>query len=480
MENTAFDNIATAVSYKGVKKACSSQLEIIRKTKVGELELLFREDYTLLDGRFANNGWLQEMPNPMTRLTWDNAAIMSIRTAEKYGLKEDILDRHDTGIPIGDTKRRIVEITFRNQKLKLPAYILPGLSDDTVLLNTGYGRTKVGRVGRGSGYNVYNLITGHDYAVGFDASLKETREKTELASVQEHWSMQGRDLVRVEDLHEGPHHPHGHGAHPSLWDEHQYNEGNQWGMTIDLNKCIGCGACVTACQAENNVPIVGRHQVALNREMHWLRTDRYFTGEDPDNPQVVHQVVACHHCEMAPCETVCPVTATVHSSDGLNDMAYNRCVGTRYCSNNCPPKVRRFNYFNFTNKYSETRKMVHNPDVTVRFRGVMEKCTFCLQRINGARIASKKKGVERVPDGAVVTACEQVCPTGAIVFGDVNNPESRVSKIKKDKRNYEMLPELNIRPRTSYLSKVTNCNPKLVKTGSRSKLSKHPEQPKHG
>lgn len=277
--------------------------------------------------------------------------------------------------------------------------------------------------------------------------------------------MEGRPLVREATLEEYRHHPHfAHDAvHvpdlQSLWKEHKYDEGYQWGMSIDLNSCIGCNACTTACQSENNIPIVGREQAAYGREMHWIRLDRYFEG-DVDDPQMVTQPVGCQHCEMAPCEQVCPVAATVHDSEGLNVMVYNRCVGTRYCSNNCPYKVRRFNFFNYTNKLHDLVKMAQNPDVTVRSRGVMEKCTYCVQRINRAKHDAKKEN-RKVRDGEIVTACQEACPTEAIVFGDVNDPDSRVSKMKQQNRDYEMLAEFNTRPRTSYLAKLRNPNPEL-------------------
>lgn len=279
--------------------------------------------------------------------------------------------------------------------------------------------------------------------------------------------MEGRPIVRDADLDYYRQHPEfaremvEHPPLTSLWKEHTYDTGYQWGMTVDLNVCIGCNACVTACQSENNIPIVGKEQVWRGREMHWMRIDRYFQGGELDSPAMVYQPMMCQHCEMAPCEQVCPVAATVHDEEGLNVMVYNRCIGTRYCSNNCPYKVRRFNFFNYTNETPEIVKMAMNPDVTVRFRGVMEKCTFCLQRINEVKIRAKNEGRE-VRDGEIRTACQQTCPTNAIVFGNINDPESEVSKIKQQNRNYEVLSELNTRPRTSYLAKLRNPNPELV------------------
>ncbi|MBF0431084.1 MAG: TAT-variant-translocated molybdopterin oxidoreductase [Fibrobacteria bacterium] len=463
-------NMAAGVSYGTLVTCCQTQIESLKATKAGELELLFKEDLSLYDGRFASNGWLQEFPDPMTRLAWDNAAVMSLKTAEKYGLRKAILLKDNKGIPLGQWDRPVIEIKSGDKKLELPVSILPGIADDTILLNLGYGRSKAGTIGSGAGVNVYPLRNSTSLSAAYNASLKNTGKKYDLANVQEHWSMEGRDIVRVEDVNVHHKSHQGHGAYESLWDEHQYDKGQQWGMVIDLNKCTGCGSCVVACQAENNIPIVGKDQVALNREMHWLRIDRYFAGTDLDNPQVVFQGIGCAQCEMAPCEAVCPVAATAHSSDGLNDMAYNRCVGTRYCANNCPYKVRRFNYYNLTNKYVNTQKMAQNPDVTVRFRGVMEKCSYCVQRINEQRIAHKNKGEEMVPDGNIVPACQQTCPSGAITFGDINDKNAKVTKLKHNKRNYELLAELNIRPRTSFLSRVTNLNPKMAKA------SKHPEK----
>ncbi len=459
--NTQAPNVAAPIETAGLSSSLQKNLESIRKLKIGELELVFAEHPCLFDGRYANNPWLQELPDPMSRLTWDNAAIMSVKTAEKYGLKNSILLEELTGTPLGKYNMPLVEISHRNQKLVLPAYVLPGLADDTVYISLGYGRTQAGKVGTGTGFNAALLQTGHDYYMASSASLRKTGGTYALASVQEHWSMEGRDLVRVETNTDSHNEHHGHGAYPSLFKEHDYSEGMQWGMVIDLNKCTGCGNCVTACQAENNIPIVGKSNVLNNREMHWIRIDRYFEG-DMDNPSVVHQGVACQQCEMAPCETVCPVAATVHSSEGLNDMAYNRCIGTRYCSNNCPYKVRRFNFFNYTNEYTETEKMGQNPDVSVRFRGVMEKCSYCVQRINEQRIVHKNKGEEVIADGAVVPACQQTCPADAIVFGNINDKKSKVAELKHNHRNYDLLAETNSRPRTSYLSRVVNPNPALA------------------
>ena len=367
----------------------------------------------------------------------------------------------------------------------------------------GYGRTMSGRIGTNTGFNAYSLRASDAPATATGASLSVTSGHHALANVQEHWSMEGRDIIREANLEEFRNNPAfvagiGMESHtPPVYGEEgkemrladkarQTPRGNslyenpnndgyhQWAMSIDLNTCIGCHACVVACQAENNIPIVGKDQVLRGREMQWIRLDRYyfdgqadaaaFGGEGnrelPEDPQVSLQPMTCQHCEMAPCETVCPVNATVHDNEGLNVMAYNRCIGTRYCANNCPYKVRRFNYFNFTKDATETEKMQRNPDVTVRFRGVMEKCTYCTQRISEAKITAKLEGRD-VRDGDVKSACQQVCPTDAIVFGNINDVKSRVSQLKAQNRNYAVLAEINTRPRTTYLSKLRNPNPEL-------------------
>ncbi len=425
------------------------------------LEVVFGRDPALYDGRFANNGWLQELPDFMTKLTWDNAALVGVATAEALGLKH------------GD----LVELELDGRSLEIAVYVLPGHAPWSVTLTLGHGRTRAGRVGTGTGFRTYALRSGAALDGALGLRLSRTGRTYELASTQDHHAIdptgaeerekRSHTLVVEGDLDEYEHHPDfasHRGHHPplvSLWEERAY-EGRAWGMTVDLNACIGCNACVTACQAENNIPVVGKDQVALGREMHWLRIDRYFQG-DPDEPRVAHQPVACVHCELAPCEQVCPVGATMHSEEGLNVMAYNRCVGTRYCSNNCPYKVRRFNFFNNNKDIPEVTKLAFNPEVSLRARGVMEKCTYCVQRIEAAKIMAKNEGRE-VRDGEVVVACQQTCPTQAIAFGDLNDPDSDVARTTANSRAYHTLAELNIKPRTAYLARLRNPNPELVES----------------
>lgn len=415
---------------------------------VPDFEVLLRPDPCVHDGRFANNGWLQELPKPWTKLTWDNAALVAPSTAERLGVQN------------GD----LVLLRTSGAEVRAPIWILPGHAERCVTAHLGYGRRRAGRVGTGLGFDAQVLRTSASMSV---AAVELTRSsgRVALASTQEHDRMEGRHLVRSATLEEFEHHPHfahevGHAPAPemTLYPGHPY-DGYAWGMSFDLGACMSCNACVVACDAENNVPVVGKDQVLRGREMHWLRIDRYFEGSI-DDPQVHHQPVACMHCENAPCEVVCPVGATSHSPEGLNDMTYNRCVGTRYCSNNCPYKVRRFNFYKFSDTETPVLKLMRNPDVTVRTRGVMEKCTYCVQRINQARITAKVEG-RSVRDGDIVTACQQVCPTEAIVFGDVNDPNSRVSRLKADSRSYGILEDLNTRPRTTYLAKIRNPNPML-------------------
>ncbi|OFV85558.1 MAG: molybdopterin oxidoreductase [Acidobacteria bacterium RIFCSPHIGHO2_02_FULL_67_57] len=422
---------------------------LVFRLEVGGPEIVFRADPSVYDGRFSNNGWLQELPKAQTRLTWDNPCLVSPATAERLGLGNEDL----------------VELRYAGRTVRAPVWISPGHADDSVTVFLGYGRERAGRVGTGAGYNAYALRTTAAPWFGAGLEVRKTGERYPLACTQEHHSMEGRQLVRAATLEEFRHNPefaHEMGEQPppglTLYPERQYT-GYAWGMAIDLNACTGCNACMVACQAENNVPIVGKEQVARGREMHWLRIDRYYQG-GLENPEVYHQPVPCMHCENAPCEVVCPVAATVHSDEGLNDMVYNRCVGTRYCSNNCPYKVRRFNFLQYVDEETPSLKLLRNPDVTVRSRGVMEKCTYCVQRINAARITAEKESRE-IRDGEIVTACQAVCPAGAIIFGNINDPKSRVAQLKAEPRNYGLLAELNTRPRTTYLAKLRNPNPEL-------------------
>jgi molybdopterin-containing oxidoreductase family iron-sulfur binding subunit len=476
------------------------------------VEVVFAPDPTIWDGRFAYNGWLQELPKPWTRLTWGNAVLMSPATAARIGVKNE----------------QVIELVHDKLKVAGPVWITPGHAPNAVTLHLGYGLAGVKSPNDRReliGFNAYALRTSKTGAIVPTARIVDlTDRRSRGATTQDHHSMEGRDLVRTltfdeftrrvaaeatkspgshgasshqaaaahGDSHSGEHGADAHAGHPhvpthgspedppTLLEDWKY-PGAAWGMAIDLTRCYDCGACVVACQAENNIPVVGREQVLNGREMHWIRIDRYFAGE-PENPEVLLEPMLCQHCEHAPCEVVCPVAATTHSSEGLNEMTYNRCVGTRYCSNNCPYKVRRFNFLEYAD-HTPLAALLKNPDVTVRSRGVMEKCTYCVQRINVARIAASTEAALddenkplHIPDGAVVTACQSACPAQAIVFGDVNDPESRVSKLKADPRNYGVLAELGTRPRTTYLSQVSNPHPSLAAE----KKAASPETTGHG
>jgi molybdopterin-containing oxidoreductase family iron-sulfur binding subunit len=415
----------------------------------GAIEISFRRDETIYDGRFANNGWLQELPKPVSKLTWDNGALMSPSTAEANGLQT------------GD----LIAVQHEGRTLNVPVWILPGHAKDAITVSVGYGRTRAGQLGNGTGFNAYALRGSSAPWFGA-ATITKTGGTYDLVGTQDHWSIEGRNIIRSATLEEFKANPafvkemeHGKlDKRISLYADKEY-KGDQWGMAIDMNACTGCSACIIACVAENNIPVVGKEQVSKNREMHWLRIDRYFAG-DLDTPDTYYQPMPCQQCENAPCEVVCPVAATTHSPEGLNDMVYNRCVGTRYCSNNCPWKVRRFNFLLFQDWNTPQFKMQRNPDVTVRSRGIMEKCTYCVQRINAARIQSKRED-RAIRDGEIVTACQAVCPAGAIVFGNINDPNSQVAKLKSSPRNYATLEDLNTRPRTTYLAAVRNPNPAL-------------------
>jgi molybdopterin-containing oxidoreductase family iron-sulfur binding subunit len=499
------------------------------------LEVVFHRDLKVDDGRYNNNGWLQELPDPITKVTWDNLILVSRKTASELGVANEDL----------------VEVELGGRKARGPVWVQPGLADHTLGMALGYGRAMsaeggTGRVGDQVGqYDAYKIRAGLDTHHASGAKLTKTGSSYKISCTQEHGSMEGRPIVREANLKDYRGFPgfatnmdlESHGSYiandpntglPLKIYESPYDayakrkrqvgvdlsrqiiksEVHQWGMTIDLNGCVGCAACVVACQSENNIPIVGKDQVRRDREMHWIRIDRYFSGaaekaapDQIDDPQVLTQPMLCQHCEDAPCESVCPVNATVHDEEGLNVMAYNRCVGTRYCSNNCPYKVRRFNFFDYNRNTLENlyktplltshngswrmsnwfkkpsldhnipedewdlMKLARNPDVTVRMRGIMEKCTFCVQRIEQAKIAQKVKagpsGDVRVAEGAIQTACEQACPADAIVFGNLADPGSRVSKLKENERNYSVLAFLDTRPRTTYLARVRNPNPAM-------------------
>jgi Fe-S-cluster-containing dehydrogenase component len=462
------------------------------------IEVTFHYSAFTYDGRFANNAWLQETPDFLTKVTWDNYALVSPETAEKLEIKND----HLIKVKVGD------------REVELACYTMPGQALYSIGLVLGGGRTAAGRVGGNGeddarvGWNTHAVrsSTGFDITVG---TVSDGDGRYELANVQEHWDIRsaqhpglspsvtdegvakrlpelvrevsGDTLVKDKDWHAEPKadfwdddkvNPEGQRRGLSLFKEHTY-EGHRWGMAIDLSTCTGCNSCMVACQNENNVPVVGRKEIHNNREMHWIRIDRYFGGSKAD-PVIVHQPVTCQQCEMAPCEQVCPVGATTHSDEGLNDQAYNRCIGTRYCANNCPYKVRKFNFLDWNKEWREARnkvrRLLFNPEVTVRMRGVMEKCTFCVQRIQNAKITAKAQArTERpgavnapLPDGTVVTACQQACPTEAIVFGDLSDPNSRVSRAHRDARHYDLLPELYTKPRNKYLAKVRNPHPRLA------------------
>jgi molybdopterin-containing oxidoreductase family iron-sulfur binding subunit len=429
------------------------------------LSVVFRPDPCIHDGRFANNGWLQELPKPLTKLTWDNAALVSVRTAARLGVGVEMSYR---GGERGQALADMVELRHGGRSLEAAVWVVPDQPDDCLTIHLGYGRSRAGRSGTGRGFDAYRLRTaGEPWSAPIE--VHRTGRRFALANTQGHWSLEGRDIVRSGSLERyrrdptlAP--PHAHGEPPaetSFYPPHVY-AGHAWGMAIDTSVCNGCSACVVACQAENNVPIIGKDQVAAGRAMHWLRIDRYHKGppEDPAALETYFQPMLCQHCELAPCEPVCPVAATVHSAEGLNDMVYNRCVGTRYCSNNCPYKVRRFNFFLYADWDTPSLKLLRNPDVTVRSRGVMEKCTYCVQRIQAARIRAE---IESRPlaDGDITTACEAACPTQAIRFGDLNDPESEVARLQAAPRAYGVLAELNTRPRTRYLAAVRNPNPAI-------------------
>lgn len=514
-------------SWSGKSDAASS---------VSGMEINFRADPTIYDGQFANNGWLQELPKPVTKLCWENAVILSPKTAKEKGL--DSTPRWTAG-ERGRMETDVVEIGFRGKTVKAPVWIQPGHADDSITIYLGYGREVAGRVGSKIGFDSYKLRMSDALWFGNGVEIKKTGETTFIANTQAFFSMEGRKPVRrvnqsvlvdlesddkdkavkahhdldeamapaaaaserhliaenlpgpnerteVKSGHAGLEHPHPH-KH-DLPHDHKHDkrltpltmypdtnkEGRRWAMTIDLSSCIGCNVCMIACMAENNIPVIGKYEVTRGREMYWIRVDRYHEGnaDDADGLKTYFQPVPCQQCEKAPCEVVCPVGATTHSADGLNDMVYNRCVGTRYCSNNCPYKVRRFNFLTFADWTTESLKLGRNPDVTVRSRGVMEKCTYCVQRIRTAEIIAEREFAERkqddfyrprIEDHEIMTACEGACPTRAIVFGDLSDKRSEVRRWKDEPTNYGLLAELNTMPRTTYLAAVRNPNPEMPK-----------------
>jgi MoCo/4Fe-4S cofactor protein with predicted Tat translocation signal len=418
------------------------------------IEINFRRDPCIYDGQFSNNGWLQELPKPMTKLTWENPVLVGPAMATRMGLKTEDM----------------VELELNGKKVTAPIWIQAGHPDNSATVFLGYGRKRAGRAGTGAGFDMYPLRCSATPWFAPGVKITKTGETYKLASTQGYQTMDTpngatRPLVRETTLDEYRKEPNfAKEEEPpkelTLYKPYPYEkEPYAWGMAIDLNACVGCNNCIVACQSENNIPVVGKEQVVIGRHMHWLRVDAYYQG-DRDNPKAYFQPVPCMQCENAPCEVVCPVGATVHSTEGLNDMTYNRCVGTRYCSNNCPYKVRRFNFLLFQDWETPQYKMMRNPDVTVRSRGVMEKCTYCVQRISEHRIDSERED-RKIQDGELQTACQQSCPANAIIFGNINDPSSRVSKLKAGARNYSLLADLNTRPRTTYLAEIRNPNPEL-------------------
>jgi molybdopterin-containing oxidoreductase family iron-sulfur binding subunit len=441
------------------------------------VEVIFRPDPSLYDGRFANIGWLQELPKPVTNMSWDNAALMS----------------HTTGDKLGITEAMVVTIEANGHKISAPVLLVPGHADDSVTLYLGSGRWDAGRVGSAVGFNAYLLRTSDAPLYIPSAKITATKDIYQVTVTKSHYtetrgaaaaagsaapvgaghnSLEGnealtRGIVRyatLEEFRKAPDFAH-EGVFPedpepttTMFSNYRY-EKNAWGLVVDQNSCVGCNACVVSCYAENNIAVVGRHAVATGRDMQWLRIDTYFEG-DLEAPRAHFQPMMCQHCENAPCEQVCPVGATIHTPEGLNAMIYNRCVGTRYCSNNCPYKVRRFNFLLFSDYETESLKLMRNPDVTVRSRGVMEKCTYCVQRIMAAKIEADKDNRE-IRDGEIITACQQACPTNAITFGNINDKNSKVSKVKAQQRNYGVIADVNTRPRTTYIAEVINPNSEL-------------------
>lgn len=433
-------------SSRRFKMSALSQVKVSSSSE--DLVLSLYQKETMGDGSSANNSWLQEVPDVITTVTWDNYLNISPRFAKEQSL----------------TTNDVVRVETSSHFVEVPVWVQPGMHPEVVSLAVGYGRTAAGNVGSQVGVDAYPFARKANNTLvysGLPVKVTKTGRRYELAATQGHFRSEGRPIVNDLSLDQFKQNPKAESVHhlrekkvQSLWPKHNY-PGYRWGMAIDMNACTGCNACVVACQAENNIPTVGRKNVRVSREMHWIRIDRYFSGSE-DHPEVVFQPMLCQHCENASCETVCPVLATVHSDEGLNDQAYNRCVGTRYCQNNCPYKVRRFNFFDHWKQYTDTKNLVWNPDVTVRTRGIMEKCTFCVQRIQSAKDVAKSNKQDKIKDGDLKTACQQTCPTEAIVFGDTNDPNSKVSKLQKEDHSFRVFENLNNQPQIAYLTKVRN------------------------
>jgi molybdopterin-containing oxidoreductase family iron-sulfur binding subunit len=448
MANTALKEKQVRLNASAITSALSPA-----KSRSPEIEVTFRPDPSVWDGRFANNGWLQECAKPVSKLTWDNAIFVSPVLAQQHQLETN----------------DVVELELNGRKLRGPVWIQPGQAENSVTLPLGYGRERVGRVGRGLGFAATQLRTSGAFWSASGAKITKLKERYSLAATQTHHNLHSpeRQVYREGTLEQFRANPkcvketiESPPNDKTLYNTGEYKyEGYKWGMSIDLNTCIGCNACLLACNAENNIPVVGKEQVQKNREMYWIRIDTYYQGS-LDNPRFSHMPVPCMHCEHAPCELVCPVEATLHDHEGLNVQVYNRCVGTRFCSNNCPYKVRRFNFLWYADYKTPSLKPMYNPDVTVRWRGVMEKCTYCIQRISRARITAEKEN-RSIHGNEVQTACQQACPANAIVFGDLNSPDSIVAKLKQHPLDYPMLGELNTRPRTTYLARLRNPNPEM-------------------
>jgi len=417
------------------------------------MEIMFRPDPTIWDGSFSNNGWLQELPKPTNKMTWDNAVWVSPNTAQQAKLNTEDM----------------VTLRYQGRTVTAPVWIMPGHADNSVTVHLGFGRTRAGHVGNEVGFNAYLLRTSAEPGGGYGVEIQKVGGRHTFATTQHTQTMEGEAPLKIATLDEYKKNPQfveqteedkPLPQYLTLYPDYRY-QGYKWGMTIDLNACVGCSACTAACVSENNISVVGKEEVARGRHMHWIRVDRYFKG-NWDNPELYFQPVPCMQCENAPCELVCPVAATVHSGEGINQMVYNRCVGTRYCSNNCPYKVRRFNFLLYSDWDTQSLYPMRNPNVTVRSRGVMEKCTYCIQRINAVKIQTEKEN-RRIVDGEITPACAQACPTQAIAFGDINDPKSRVAQLKAQARNYSLLEDLNTRPRTTYLGRLRNPNPEIEK-----------------